>query len=45
MLVIVMIMKFRVAVVTSGVSEGDKVVTLGVQKLEAGLKVRTVELR
>jgi RND family efflux transporter MFP subunit len=33
------------AVVTSGVSEGDKVVTLGVQKLEAGLKVRTVELR
>src|SRR3954453_979306 len=33
------------AVVTSGVSPGDKVVTLGVQKLEAGLKVRTVELR
>jgi RND family efflux transporter MFP subunit len=33
------------AVVTSGVNEGDKVVTLGVQKLEAGLKVRTVELR
>jgi RND family efflux transporter MFP subunit len=33
------------AVVTSGISEGDKVVTLGVQKLEAGLKVRTVELR
>jgi RND family efflux transporter MFP subunit len=33
------------AVVTSGVSAGDKVVTLGVQKLEAGLKVRTVELR
>src|ERR1700736_2990419 len=33
------------AVVTSGVKEGDKVVTLGVQKLEAGLKVRTVELR
>jgi RND family efflux transporter MFP subunit len=33
------------AVVTSGVSEGDRVVTLGVQKLEAGLKVRTVELR
>ena len=33
------------AVVTSGVNAGDKVVTLGVQKLEAGLKVRTVELR
>jgi RND family efflux transporter MFP subunit len=33
------------AIVTSGVSAGDKVVTLGVQKLEAGLKVRTVELR
>jgi hypothetical protein len=33
------------AVVTSGVNEGDKVVTLGVQKLEAGLKVRTIELR
>src|SRR4051794_6111383 len=33
------------AVVTSGLSEGDKVVTLGVQKLEAGLKVRTVDLR
>jgi multidrug efflux pump subunit AcrA (membrane-fusion protein) len=31
------------AVVTSGVSAGDKVVTLGVQKLEEGLKVRTVE--
>jgi len=31
--------------VTSGVSAGDKVVTLGVQKLEAGLKVRTVDLR
>jgi multidrug efflux pump subunit AcrA (membrane-fusion protein) len=34
-----------VAIVTSGVDEGDKVVTLGVQKLEAGLKVRTVEIR
>ena len=31
------------AIVTSGVSDGDKVVTLGVQKLEAGLKVRTIE--
>ena len=29
------------ALVTSGVSDGDKIVTLGVQKLEAGLKVRT----
>jgi RND family efflux transporter MFP subunit len=33
------------AFVTSGLSDGDKVVTLGVQKLEAGLKVRTVEVR
>ena len=32
-----------VALVTSGIGDGDKVVTLGVQKLEAGLKVRTVE--
>ena len=31
------------ALVTSGIADGDKVVTLGVQKLEAGLKVRTVE--
>ena len=31
-----------VALVTSGVNDGDQVVTLGVQKLEAGLKVRTV---
>lgn len=31
------------ALVSSGVENGDKVVTLGVQKLEAGLKVRTVE--
>lgn len=31
------------ALVTSGVSEGDRIVTLGVQKLEAGLKVRTIE--
>jgi RND family efflux transporter MFP subunit len=31
------------ALVTSGIQNGDKVVTLGVQKLEAGLKVRTIE--
>jgi len=30
------------ALVASGISDGDKVVTLGVQKLEAGLKVRAV---
>ncbi len=35
----------QAALVTSGVSDGDKVVTLGVQKLEAGLKVRTVDIR
>jgi RND family efflux transporter MFP subunit len=34
-----------VALVTGGINEGDKVVTLGVQKLEAGLKVRPVESR
>jgi hypothetical protein len=33
------------ALVTSGIDEGDKIVTLGVQKLEAGLRVRTVEVR
>jgi RND family efflux transporter MFP subunit len=33
------------ALVTSGVDNGDQVVTLGVQKLEAGLKVRTIEVR
>ena len=33
----------NVALVTSGISDGDQVVTLGVQKLEAGLKVRAVE--
>jgi RND family efflux transporter MFP subunit len=33
------------ALVTSGIDDGDKVVTLGVQMLEAGLKVRTVEVR
>ncbi len=33
------------AFVSSGVRPGDKVVTLGVHQLEAGLKVRTVEIR
>jgi RND family efflux transporter MFP subunit len=33
------------ALVTSGIRDGDKIVTLGVHKLEAGLKVRTVEIR
>jgi RND family efflux transporter MFP subunit len=33
------------ALVASGILEGEKVVTLGVQKLQAGLKVRTVETR
>jgi hypothetical protein len=33
------------AIVTSGLSTGDKVVTLGVQKLAAGAKVRVVEAR
>lgn len=33
------------ALVTSGIGDGDKIVTLGVQKLEPGLKVRTVEVR
>jgi RND family efflux transporter MFP subunit len=32
-----------VAYVTAGLSNGDRVVTLGVQKLEAGLRVRAVE--
>jgi RND family efflux transporter MFP subunit len=31
------------AIVTSGIGEGDRIVTLGAQKLEAGLKVRTFE--
>jgi RND family efflux transporter MFP subunit len=31
--------------VTSGIEDGEKIVTLGVQKLEAGLKVRTVEVQ
>jgi RND family efflux transporter MFP subunit len=33
------------ALVTSGIGDGDRIVTLGVQKLEAGLKVRTVEVQ
>jgi len=33
------------ALVTAGVNDGDKVVTLGVQKLEPGLRVRAVEPR
>lgn len=33
------------AIITSGVTDGDRVVTLGAQKLEAGLKVRTIETR
>ncbi|MGH6771310.1 MAG: efflux RND transporter periplasmic adaptor subunit [Xanthobacteraceae bacterium] len=31
------------ALVTAGVENGDRIVTLGVQKLEAGLRVRAVE--
>jgi RND family efflux transporter MFP subunit len=33
------------ALVTSGVSDGDRVVTLGVQKLDAGQRVRTTDDR
>ena len=33
------------ALVTGGIREGEKIVTLGVQKLEAGARVRTVEAR
>jgi hypothetical protein len=33
------------ALVTGGVRDGDSVVTLGVQQLEAGLKVRTLSAR
>jgi RND family efflux transporter MFP subunit len=33
------------ALVTGGIDEGDRIVTLGVQKLEAGLKVRAIETR
>lgn len=35
----------QAALVTSGVNNGDAVVTLGVQQLEAGLKVRTLPSR
>ena len=35
----------EVALVTSGVKDGDTVVTLGVQKLEAGFKVRPMTAR
>lgn len=34
-----------VALVTAGLDEGDRVVTLGVHKLAAGARVRTVEVR
>lgn len=33
------------ALVTAGLRDGEKIVTLGVQKLQAGLRVRTVEIR
>jgi RND family efflux transporter MFP subunit len=33
------------ALVTSGLHDGESIVTVGVQKLEAGLKVRTVTIR
>jgi len=33
------------ALVTGGVQDGDKVVTLGVQKLIAGQRVRTIDAR
>ena len=33
------------ALVTAGLRDGEQVVTLGVQKLEAGLKVRAIEAR
>jgi len=33
------------ALITSGVSSGEKVVTLGVQKLEPGLRVRSIEAK
>jgi hypothetical protein len=32
-----------VALVSAGVADGDQVVTLGVQKLEPGTRVRTVD--
>ena len=31
------------ALVTAGINDGDRIVTLGVQKLEAGLRVRAIE--
>jgi hypothetical protein len=31
------------ALVTGGIRNGDRIVTLGVQTLEAGLRVRTIE--
>jgi RND family efflux transporter MFP subunit len=31
------------ALVTAGINDGDRIVTLGVQKLEAGLKVRAID--
>jgi multidrug efflux pump subunit AcrA (membrane-fusion protein) len=31
------------ALITTGVNDGERVVTLGVQKLEAGQKVRTID--
>ena len=34
-----------VAFVTSGVNHGERVVTLGVQKLDAGQKVRAIDQR
>jgi hypothetical protein len=33
------------ALVTSGVSDGDRIVKLGVQKLDAGQRVRAVDER
>ena len=33
------------ALITAGVKEGESVVTLGVQKLQPGFKVRTVDAR
>ncbi len=33
------------AVITGGLSDGETVVTLGVQNLQAGLKVRTADAR
>ena len=33
------------ALVTGGVNNGDRIVTLGVQTLETGVRVRTIEAR